>query len=163
MFGTFALLSLVLMLWLRYRYGPALWDDVALKTSYAFLGFVAAGVAMVNGSLGGEAGLLGTALSRIWGFLGVLPADPMVLPAAGGIALFAVVCVGIAEAVVAFISAAGLLIGSGVRAGTGVPAGSGVPDPQAANSATQRSSGSTKGSFKRAADLMTDRDIQASN
>ena len=101
MFSTFALLSLVLMLWLRYRYGPALWDDVALKTSYAFLGFVAAGVAMVNGSLGGEAGLLGTALTRIWGFLGVLPADPMVLPAAGGIAFFAVVCVGIALAVAA--------------------------------------------------------------
>ena len=104
MFGTFALLSLALMLWLRYRYGPGLWDDVALKTSYAFLGFVAAGVAIVNGSLGGEAGLLGTALSRIWGFLGIFPGDPMVLPTVGGIALLVIVLLGIALAVVAGIS-----------------------------------------------------------
>ena len=27
MFGTFALLSLALLLWMRYRYGPELWDD----------------------------------------------------------------------------------------------------------------------------------------
>ena len=103
MFGTFALLSQALMLWLRYRYGPGLWDDVVLKTSYAFLGFVAAGVAIVNGSLGSEAGLLGTALSRIWDFLGILPGDPMVLPTVGGIFLLAIVLLSIAMAVVAGI------------------------------------------------------------
>ena len=101
MFGTFALLSLALMLWLRYRYGPALWDDVALKTSYAILGFVAAGGAIVNGSLGGEAGLLGSALSRVWGFLGILPGDPMVLPTVGGIVFLGIVLLGIVLAVVA--------------------------------------------------------------
>jgi hypothetical protein len=54
-------------------------------------------------SLGGEAGLLGTALSRIWGFLGILPGDPMVLPTAGGMALLVIVLLGIALAVVAGI------------------------------------------------------------
>jgi hypothetical protein len=101
MFGTFALLSLALMLWLRYRYGPALWNDVALKTSYAVLGFIATGVAIVNGSLGGEAGLLGTALARVWGFLGVVPGDPMVLSTVGGIVFLAIMLLGIVLAVVA--------------------------------------------------------------
>lgn len=91
MFGTFALLSLALMLWIRFKYGPGLWDDAALKTAYAILGFIAAGVAIVNGSLGGEAGLIGTALAAGWDFLGVTPGNPMVLPTAGGIAFLVVV------------------------------------------------------------------------
>lgn len=96
MFGTFALLSLVLMLIIRYKFGPGLWDDLALKSSYAILGFIATGVAIVNGSLGGEAGLLGTALSGTWNILGVTPSNPMVLPTAGGIAFLAVVLAAIA-------------------------------------------------------------------
>ena len=83
------MLSLILMLWIRFRYGPGLWDDVALKTSYNILGFIAGGMAIVNGSLGGEAGLLGTALSDAWDFLGITPGNPMVLPTAGGIAFLA--------------------------------------------------------------------------
>ena len=83
MFGTFALLSLALMLWLRFRYGPELWDDTALKTSYVVLAFIAVGAAIVNGSLGGEAGLLGTALSRFWDLVGVFPGSPMIFPTGG--------------------------------------------------------------------------------
>ncbi|MEE8466029.1 MAG: hypothetical protein V3S68_06075 [Dehalococcoidia bacterium] len=98
MFGTFALLALMLMLWIRYRYGPALWNDTALKLTYAALGLLTTLAATVNGSLGGEAGLLGTALADIWDFLGVDPANPMVLSTAGGVTflavvLFAVLCV----------------------------------------------------------------------
>jgi hypothetical protein len=89
MFSTFALVALVLMLSIRYRYGPALWDDPALKAAYAALGFVAAAVAVVNGSLGGEAGLIGTALDRLWAVVGIDPHYPMVLSRAGGIVLVA--------------------------------------------------------------------------
>lgn len=96
MFGAFSLLSLVLMLVIRYKFGPGLWDDVALKSSYAILEFIATGVAIVNGSLGGEAGLLGTALSGTWSLLCITPSNPMVLPIAGGIAFLVVVLVAIA-------------------------------------------------------------------
>jgi len=91
MFGTFALLALVLMLALRYKYGPELWEDVGLRTSYVLLALVAAGVAVVNGSLGGEAGLLGTALPRVWNLLGVIPGNPMIFPTVGGIVFLALV------------------------------------------------------------------------
>ncbi len=103
MFGTFALMALVLMLVLRFKYGPQLWDDVALRISYILLALVAAGVAVVNGSLGGEAGLIGTALSQIWNLLGVNPGNPMIFPTAGGIAFLAVVIV-----------ATGAVIGAGM-------------------------------------------------
>ena len=103
MFGTFALLSLASMLWLRYRYGPELWDDTALKTSYVALALIAVGAAIVNGSLGGEAGLLGTALSRVWDFLGVFPGSPMVFPTVGGIIFLVIVLLGIGLALVAGI------------------------------------------------------------
>jgi hypothetical protein len=100
MFGTFALLSLVLMLVIRYKFGPTLWDDMALKSSYAILGFIATGVAIVNGSLGGEAGFLGMALSGTWNLLGITPSNPMVLPTLGGIAFLVVVLVAIAAMVI---------------------------------------------------------------
>ncbi len=103
MFGTFALLSLALMLWTRFRYGPGLWDDLAIKASYTVLGFIATGVAIVNGSLGGEAGLLGTALADTWDFLGVTSGNPMVLPTAGGIAFLAVVVAGLGLGVIAWV------------------------------------------------------------
>jgi hypothetical protein len=101
MFGTFALLALVLMLWLRYRYGPELWNDVALKTSYGVLGLIVVAVAIVNGSLGGEAGLLGSILAPFWNFLGIAPGYPMVLPTLGGIVFLAVVVAGTGLAVIA--------------------------------------------------------------
>jgi hypothetical protein len=104
MFGTFALLALILMLVIRYKFGPGLWDDMALKSSYVVLGFVATGVAIVNGSLGGEAGLLGTALSSTWSLLGIFPSNPMVLPTPVGIALLVVVLVAIAAIVVGWMS-----------------------------------------------------------
>lgn len=87
MFGTFALAALVLMILIRYRYGPGLWNDLALKTTYVVLGIIVAGVAVVSGSLGGEASLLGTALAPVWDWLGVVPRYPMVLPVAGGVVL----------------------------------------------------------------------------
>lgn len=101
MFGTFALLSLILMLWLRYRHGQHLWDDTAMKTSYALLGFIAVAMAIVNGSLGGSASLQGTILAWTWDFLGVVPRYPMVLPTAGGVALVVIVLLGTVIVVVA--------------------------------------------------------------
>ncbi len=91
MFGTFALLALILMLWIRFRYGPDLWNDTALKFTYAALGLLTTLAATVNGSLGGEAGLLGTALVKVWDFLGIDPANPMVLSTAGGVTFLAVI------------------------------------------------------------------------
>jgi hypothetical protein len=104
MFSTFALLALMLMLSIRYRYGPALWDDRALKTAYAALGFVAAAVAIVNGSLGGEAGLIGTALDRLWAVVGVDPREPLVLPRVGGMILVALAVAAIAGSLAARIA-----------------------------------------------------------
>jgi len=96
MFGTFALLALVLMLWIRFRYGPGLWNDTALRYTYALLGLLTTLAAIVNGSLGGEAGLLGTALVEVWDFLGIDPANPMILPSAGGITFLVVMLVAVA-------------------------------------------------------------------
>ena len=93
MFGTFALLALVLMLWIRFRYGPGLWNDRALKSTYSALGILTALAAIVNGSLGGEAGLLGTALSEVWDFFGIDPGNPMVLSTAGGVTFLVVMLV----------------------------------------------------------------------
>lgn len=96
MFGTFALAALVLMVLIRYRYGPGLWNDLALRVTYVVLGIIVAGVAVVSGSLGGEASLLGTALSPVWDWLGVVPRYPMVLPVAGGIVLVVIALIVIA-------------------------------------------------------------------
>lgn len=98
MFGTFALAALVLMVLIRYRYGPGLWNDLALKTTYVVLGVIVAGVAVVSGSLGGEASLLGTALAPVWDWLGVVPRYPMVLPAAGGIIFVVIALIAVALA-----------------------------------------------------------------
>lgn len=101
MFGSFALLSLVLMLWLQFRYGPGLWDSGSLKTSYAILGMLVAAVAVLNGSLGGEASLVGTILEPAWDFLGIVVRYPIVLPKVGGMILVAAALAVIASAVVA--------------------------------------------------------------
>lgn len=87
MFGTFALAALILMVLIRFRYGPGLWNDLALKTTYVVLGIIVAGVAVASGSLGGEASLLGTALAPVWDLLGMVPRYPMVLPVVGGVVL----------------------------------------------------------------------------
>lgn len=73
MFGTFALLWLALPWWMRHRYGPKLWDDVATKTSYAVLGFIARGTVDGCHCRGDEAGLLGTAPARTWSFNAACP------------------------------------------------------------------------------------------
>ena len=72
------------------------WDDVALKSAYAALGLLTTLAAIVNGSLGGEAGLLGTALAEVWDFFGTDLSNPMVLSTAGGVTVLAVVLVAIA-------------------------------------------------------------------
>jgi hypothetical protein len=100
MFGTFSLVALVLMLWLRFRYGPELWDDVALKLSYVVMALIVVGVAIVNGSLGGEAGLLGSILVPFWEFVGIIPGYPMILPTVPGIVFLVVVVAATALAVV---------------------------------------------------------------
>lgn len=101
MFGTFALLSLLLSLWIRYRYGSVLWRSRPLTASYAALTFIVAFVAVVNGSLGGEASLLGTILAPVWDLFGVPVRYPMTLPTVGGIVLLGVVVVGTGSAALA--------------------------------------------------------------
>jgi len=103
MFGTFALLALALMLWLRFRYGPAVWESASLKLSYAALGLLVAAVAILNGSLGGEASLLGTILEPAWDFLGIVVRYPIVLPKAGGMALVGIALVAIGAALAAMV------------------------------------------------------------
>ena len=97
MIGSFGLLALLLMGWIRYRYGPGLWDDASLKSSYALLGFIGSGAAIVTGSLGGKAALLGTALEWLWELLNVEPLFPMVMPVWGAVIL--TVAVGVVVAI----------------------------------------------------------------
>jgi hypothetical protein len=98
MIGTFGLLSLISMIGIRYRYGAGLWADTSLKASYAVLGIIVSGVAVVTGSLGGEAALLGTVLDWLWSVLNIEPRFPMVLPTWGSGILIAVVVVGVGTA-----------------------------------------------------------------
>lgn len=124
MFATFALLSLVLMVGMRIRYGPGVWNDLSLKAAYAALGFIAAWSAIVNGSLGGEASLLGTILEKLWGLIGVVPRYPMILPTVGGIVLVVIALVGVGLAVVVRRSRGGQVApkpSSGVSTPTATP------------------------------------------
>lgn len=98
MFGTFALAALIPMVLIRFRYGPGLWNDLALRTTYVVLGIIVAGVAVVSGSLGGEASLLGTALAPVWDFLGIIPRYPMVLPLVGGVVFMVIALIVVALA-----------------------------------------------------------------
>jgi hypothetical protein len=95
MIGSFGLVSFSLMIWIRYRYGPELWEDLSLKVSYASLGFISAGTAIVTGSLGGEAALLGTVLEWLWRALNIEPRYPMVLPIWGSAVVLALIAAGI--------------------------------------------------------------------
>lgn len=94
MFATFGILALVLLLALRWRYGPAVWRDPALTASYVAMAVVQGVVAAVNGSLGGEAGLLGTILDPIWRLLRIEVRGSMVLPNTAALILL-VVLIGV--------------------------------------------------------------------
>ena len=91
MFATFGILALVLMLLTRYRYGPELWQDPALRSAYLAMAVVQGAVAGINGSLGGEAGLLGTVFEPIWDLFGIDVHGPMILPQLGGLVLLVIV------------------------------------------------------------------------
>jgi hypothetical protein len=95
MFGTFALLALAFMLWMRFRYGGSVWNDVALKITYSLLGFIATGVAILNGSLGGEASHLGTVMVPIYSALGINPLRALVLPTGVGLTLTGIFAVAL--------------------------------------------------------------------
>ena len=98
MIGSFGLLALVLMVWIRYRYGPGLWEDPSLKITYTILGFIGSGAAIVTGSLGGKAALLGTVLDWLWKLLNIEPLFPMVMPVWGSAALIVVAGGGVGVA-----------------------------------------------------------------
>ena len=98
MIGSFGLLALVLMVWIRYRYGPGLWEERSLKITYALLGFIGSGAAIVTGSLGGKAALLGTVLDWLWDLLNIEPLFPMIMPVWASVALIVLAGVGVGVA-----------------------------------------------------------------
>ncbi len=90
MFGSFGLLALVVMIWIRFRYGPELWEDASLKVTYVILGLIGSASAIITGSLGGEAALLGTVLVWLYELIRAQPRYPMVMPIWGSIILLVV-------------------------------------------------------------------------
>ncbi len=100
MFGSFALLALVMMAGVRFRYGPGLWDDTSLRITYAALGLIASACVIVTGSLGGEAALLGTVLLWFWDLLRIEPRFPMIMPIWGSMILIVIAGVAVATALV---------------------------------------------------------------
>lgn len=99
MFATFGILALILMLAIRYRYGPGVWKDPALTATYVALAAVQGLVAVVNGSMGGEAGLLGTIFDPVYQLFGINVRGQLVLPTLGAIVLLIVVIAGVLAAV----------------------------------------------------------------
>jgi hypothetical protein len=53
MIGSFGLLAIILMIWIRARYDPDLWEDRSLRATYVVLGLMGSATAIVTGSLGG--------------------------------------------------------------------------------------------------------------
>ncbi len=104
MIGSFGLLALVIMIGVRYRYGPGLWHDPSLRITYALLGFIGSGAAIVTGSLGGEAALLGTVLDWLWRLLNIEPRFPMIMPVWGSVALIVVAVAGVGIALMLRLS-----------------------------------------------------------
>jgi hypothetical protein len=86
------------MLAIRYRYGPGVWRDPALTATYVALAAVQGMVAVVNGSMGGEAGLLGTIFDPVYRVLGINVRGQLVLPTLGAIVLLVIVIAGMLAA-----------------------------------------------------------------
>jgi hypothetical protein len=99
MFATFGITALVLMLSMRWRYGPGIWQDPALRAGFVAMAVIQGMVAVVNGSLGGQAGLLGTAFDPVWRLLRIDIAGPMVLPTFGALVLLIVLIAAVLGAV----------------------------------------------------------------
>ena len=101
MIGSFGLLAIILMIWIRARYDPDLWEDRSLRATYVVLGLMDSATAIVTGSLGGEAALLGTALLWFWELVRIEPRMPMIMPVWGSVALI-VAALGLIAGAVAF-------------------------------------------------------------
>ncbi len=100
MFATYGILALVVLLLVRWKFGPGLWKDRSLTTAYVSMAVIQGIAAGVNGSLGGEAGLLGTVLDPVWRVLNVETTGSMVLPTVGAAGLLAVIVAGVVAVVV---------------------------------------------------------------
>ncbi len=95
MFVIFGIFVLVFFLMIWWRYGPGLWKDRSLTTAYVSMAVIQGIVAGVNGSLGGEAGLLGTVLDPVWSVLNIETRGSMILPTVSAVGLLAIIVAGV--------------------------------------------------------------------